>query len=193
MLAQLQGTPCGVSSEVTGLTGAPRAVTPATATARVLPPDAGEPQRLEHSWLDVPVHRAGDLGRDLAADVFGGLHAGAPPAEVDRLLETVKTHLSGSGSVADTAYVRHIPNWAITGARLYTMTARYNRGLLVPSTITFQYDQFVANPHHAQTRITYDPATDRGADWNYDTALNSPTANGYSRGCSSITRCRNGS
>ena len=91
------------------------------------------------------------------------------------------------------AYVRHIPNWAITGARIYTMTARYNRGFLVPSTITFQYDQFVANPHHAQTRITYDPATDRGADWTYDTALNSPTANGYSRGCSSITRCRNGS
>ncbi|WOX16165.1 hypothetical protein [Streptomyces sp. N50] len=59
------------------------------------------------------------------------------------------------------AYVRHIPNWAITGARIYTMTARYNRGFLVPSTITFQYDQFVANPHHAQTRITYDPATDR--------------------------------
>ena len=56
------------------------------------------------------------------------------------------------------------------------MTARYNRGLLAPSTITFQYDEFVANPHHAQTRITYDPATDRGADWNYDTALNSPTA-----------------
>ncbi|MDV9174773.1 helix-turn-helix domain-containing protein [Streptomyces sp. W16] len=103
VLAQLQGTPCGVSSEVTGLTEVPRAVTLATATARVLPPDAGEPQRLEDSWLDVLVHRAGDLGRDLAADVFGGLHAGAPPAEVDRLLETVQTHLSGSGSVADTA------------------------------------------------------------------------------------------
>lgn len=103
VLAQLQGTPCGVSSEVTGLTELPRAVTLATATARVLPPDAAEPHRLEDSWLDVLVHRAGDLGRDLAADVFGGLHAGAPPAEVDRLLETVQTHLSGSGSVADTA------------------------------------------------------------------------------------------
>ncbi|WP_405987953.1 PucR family transcriptional regulator [Streptomyces sp. NBC_00986] len=103
LLAQLRGTPCGVSSEVSGLTEVPRAVTLATATARVLPPDAGEPHCLEDSWLDVLVHRAGDLGRDLAADVLGGLHAGAPPAEVDRLLETVQTHLSGSGSVADTA------------------------------------------------------------------------------------------
>lgn len=70
---------------------------------QILPPDVTAPQRLEDSWLDVLVHRAGDLGRDLAADVFGGLHAGAPAAEVDRLLEIVQTHLSGSGSVADTA------------------------------------------------------------------------------------------
>ena len=103
VLTQLQRTPCGVSSEVTGLTEVPRAVTLATATARVLPPDSTEPQRLEDSWLDVLVHRAGDLGRDLAADVFGGLHAGAPAAEAARLLETVQVHLSGSGSVADTA------------------------------------------------------------------------------------------
>ena len=103
VLTHLQGTPCGVSPEVSGLTELPRAVTLATATARVLPPDATEPHRLEDSWLDVLVHRAGDLGRDLAADVFGGLHAGAPPAEADRLLETVQVHLSGSGSVADTA------------------------------------------------------------------------------------------
>ncbi|MEV6171504.1 helix-turn-helix domain-containing protein [Streptomyces sp. NPDC051954] len=103
VLTQLQGTPCGVSSEVTGLTELPRAVALATATARVLPPDATEPHRLEDSWLDVLVHRAGDLGRDLAADVFGGLHTGVLPAEADRLLETVQVHLSGSGSVADTA------------------------------------------------------------------------------------------
>ncbi|MGW7540491.1 PucR family transcriptional regulator [Streptomyces sp. NPDC054770] len=103
VLAQLQGTPCGVSSEVTGLPEVPRAVALATATARVLPPDATEPHRLEDSWLDVLVHRAGDLGRDLAADVLGGLHAGVPAAEADRLLETVQVHLSGSGSVADTA------------------------------------------------------------------------------------------
>ncbi|WP_234048278.1 PucR family transcriptional regulator [Streptomyces liliifuscus] len=49
------------------------------------------------------VHRAGDLGRGLAADVLGGLHTGVPPAEADRLLETVQVHLSGSGSITDTA------------------------------------------------------------------------------------------
>jgi hypothetical protein len=89
--------------------------------------------------------------------------------------------------------VSHVQGDRSLNSEYISTTARYNRGFLVPSTITFQYDQFVANPHHAQTRITYDPATDRGADWTYDTALNSPTANGYSRGCSSITRCRNGS
>ncbi|MDH6222401.1 PucR family transcriptional regulator [Streptomyces pseudovenezuelae] len=88
---------------MTGLTELPRAVTLATAAARVLPPEATEPHRLEDSWLDVLVHRAGDLGRDLAGDVFGGLHAGAPPAEADHLLWTVQVHLSGSGSLADTA------------------------------------------------------------------------------------------
>ncbi|MFC8666831.1 hypothetical protein, partial [Streptomyces sp. NPDC057199] len=103
VLAQLEGTPCGVSSVVAGLTEVPRAVTLATATARVLPGDATQPQRLEDSWLDVLVHRAGDLGRDLAADVLGRLHTGVPPAEADRLLETVQVPLSGSGSIADTA------------------------------------------------------------------------------------------
>ncbi|MFD3379068.1 MULTISPECIES: PucR family transcriptional regulator [unclassified Streptomyces] len=103
VLAQLEGTPCGVSSVVAGLTEVPRAVTLATATARVLPGDATQPHRLEDSWLDVLVHRAGDLGHDLAADVLGGLRTGVPPAEADRLLETVQVHLSGSGSIADTA------------------------------------------------------------------------------------------
>ncbi|WP_327245870.1 PucR family transcriptional regulator [Streptomyces sp. NBC_01320] len=106
VLTQLHGTPCGVSRVVTGLTEVPRAVTLATATARVLPPDATEPHRLEDNWLDVLVHRAGDLGRDLASDVLGGLYTGVPAvpaAEAERLLETVQVHLSGSGSVADTA------------------------------------------------------------------------------------------
>lgn len=103
VLAHLLGTPCGVSPEVTGVTEVPRAVKLATATARVLPRDATGPRRLEDSWLDVLVHRAGDLGRDLAADVLGGLHEAVPRVEADRLLETVRVHLSGSGSVADTA------------------------------------------------------------------------------------------
>ncbi|POX37642.1 PucR family transcriptional regulator [Streptomyces sp. Ru73] len=102
--ARLRETPCGISPQVSGLDAVPRAVVLAIATARVLPPDATGPRPLEDSWLDVLVHRAGDFGRDLAADVLGGL---APPrvapAEAARLLETVRTHLSGTGSVADTA------------------------------------------------------------------------------------------
>ncbi|MDQ8702527.1 helix-turn-helix domain-containing protein [Streptomyces sp. LHD-70] len=103
LLAQLHGAPCGVSPVVTGLAEVPRAVALATATARVLPPDAAGPRRLEDSWIDVLVHRAEDLGRYLAADILGGLHSGVPCVEADRLLETVQVHLSGGGSVADTA------------------------------------------------------------------------------------------
>ncbi|MFF7161224.1 PucR family transcriptional regulator [Streptomyces sp. NPDC008086] len=103
VLARLDGTPCGVSPVVTGLTEVPHAVSLATATARVLPDHAAGPRRLADSWLDVLVHRAGDLGGDLAADVLGGLRNGVPPAEAERLLETVRVHLSGGGSVADTA------------------------------------------------------------------------------------------
>lgn len=100
----LQATPCGVSATVNGLAAVPRAVVLATATARVLPLSASGPRRLEDSWLDVLVHRADDLGRDLADDVLSGLAAaGVPAAEADRLLETVEVHLSGSGSIADTA------------------------------------------------------------------------------------------
>ncbi|KPI02315.1 Rapid ALkalinization Factor [Actinobacteria bacterium OK074] len=91
------------------------------------------------------------------------------------------------------AYVRHIPNYAITGVRIYTMTAQYHNGFIRPQTISFRYDQFVANPRHVAARVQYDPATDRSADWNYNTELDSPSANAYTRGCSSITMCRNGS
>lgn len=104
VLDHLRDTPCGVSTPVTGLAAVPRAVVLATATARVLPPAAAGPRRLEDSWLDVLVHRADDLGRDLADDVLSGLHvAGVPAPEAERLLDTVEVHLSGSGSIADTA------------------------------------------------------------------------------------------
>jgi hypothetical protein len=100
----LRDARCGVSTPVTGLSAVPRAVVLATATARVLPPDAPGPRRLEDSWLDVLVHRADDLGRDLADDVLGGIRsAGVPGPEADRLLHTVRVHLWGSGSIADTA------------------------------------------------------------------------------------------
>ncbi|MEV6478442.1 hypothetical protein [Streptomyces sp. NPDC051576] len=91
------------------------------------------------------------------------------------------------------AYVRHIPNYAITGVRIYTMTASYNEGFIRPSTITFNYDQFVANPHHVAARVTYDPARDGSANWGYNTDIDSPSANSYTRSCSSVSQCRSGS
>lgn len=91
------------------------------------------------------------------------------------------------------AYVRHIPASAITGVRIYTMTAQYHNGFIRPQTIDFHYDQFVANPQHVRARVVvYDPARDRSAEWGFDTALDSPTANSYTRGCSTITMCRGG-
>ncbi|WP_407547707.1 helix-turn-helix domain-containing protein [Streptomyces sp. Pv4-95] len=104
VLKYLQEAPCGVSSEVAGLAQVPRAVELATATARVLPAGATGPRRLEESWLDVLVHRSEGFGHDLAADVLGGLaSADVPGSEAERLLDTVRIHLAGTGSVADTA------------------------------------------------------------------------------------------
>ncbi|MGI5467179.1 PucR family transcriptional regulator [Streptomyces sp. CA-132043] len=104
VIERLKGTPCGVAMAATGLASVPRAVTLATATARVLPAGATGPRRLQDSWLDVLVHRAEDLGQDLADDVLSGLFdEGVPASEADRLLETVQLQLSGAGSIADTA------------------------------------------------------------------------------------------
>ncbi|MEE1801953.1 PucR family transcriptional regulator [Streptomyces sp. NPDC101062] len=104
VLAQLGDVPCGVSPVVEGLGAVPRAVQLATATTRVLPVGASGPRRLEDSWLDVVVHRSGELSGELADDVLGGLNAtGVADVEKDRLLETVRTHLAGSGSIVDTA------------------------------------------------------------------------------------------
>ncbi|WP_308298926.1 hypothetical protein [Streptomyces sp. GESEQ-35] len=64
----MRGRSAAFPPVVTGLTEVPRAVTLATATTRVLRPDATEPQRLEDSRLDVLVHLSGrgsvaDTGR----------------------------------------------------------------------------------------------------------------------------------
>ena len=100
----LEGVPCGLSPVANGLAEVPRAVELATATARTLPPDATEPLRLADAWLDILVHRADAFAGHLADDVLGGLCAdGVPAAEADRLLHTVRVHLAGSGSIADTA------------------------------------------------------------------------------------------
>ncbi|MFD5746521.1 PucR family transcriptional regulator [Streptomyces sp. NPDC127033] len=104
MLAQLNDVPCGVSPVVEGLASVPRAVQLATATTRVLPAGASGPRRLEDSWLDVMVHRTEELSAELAHDVLGGLSAeGMAEVETARLLETVRVHLAGSGSIVDTA------------------------------------------------------------------------------------------
>ncbi|MFG2891320.1 PucR family transcriptional regulator [Streptomyces sp. NPDC048248] len=104
VLGHLDGSPCGVAPSVTGLAAVPRATVLAVSTAQVLPPDARSPHLLEDSWLDVLAHRAGSFGRELAADVLGGLKVpGVTRNEAERLLETVRTHLCGSGSIAETA------------------------------------------------------------------------------------------
>ncbi|MGY0489853.1 PucR family transcriptional regulator [Streptomyces sp. WG-D5] len=104
VLELLHDSPCGIATPAAGLAAVPRATKLAIATAQVLPAQACAPRLLEDSWLDVLAHRAGDFGRELAADVLGALWGpGVPAAEAERLLETVRTHLAGSGSIADTA------------------------------------------------------------------------------------------
>lgn len=100
----LTGVPCGLSPVADGLAEVPRAVELATATVRALPEAATEPLRLADAWLDVLMHRADSFAGHLALDVLGGLDkSGAPATEVERLLRTVRMHLDGSGSIAETA------------------------------------------------------------------------------------------
>ncbi|WP_344586946.1 helix-turn-helix domain-containing protein [Actinomadura vinacea] len=103
VLDHLQDVPCGLSPVMNGLASVPRGVVLATATARVLPADATGPRGLEDSWLDVLVHRTGDLAGDLADQVLGALDPSAgPDSEARRLLDTARVHLAGTGSIADT-------------------------------------------------------------------------------------------
>ena len=93
------------------------------------------------------------------------------------------------------AYVHKIPNYAITGVRIYKMTARVQRGgTLDLRTLTFKYDRFYANSYHTEARIVYDPEDDPVSHWNYYSDLHTPTipANQYNRGCSSLQQCRGG-
>ncbi|WP_204050142.1 PucR family transcriptional regulator [Microbispora siamensis] len=101
VLAALAGVRCGVSPVVAGLSQAPRAVRLASAAAGASRAGAG-PRRLEDAWLDVFVAGSRELAAELAQQVLGPLSA-LGGAEGERLLETVRTHLAGSGSVADTA------------------------------------------------------------------------------------------
>jgi len=104
VLDLLTGVKCGLSPVADGLAEVPRAVELATATVRALPEAATGPLRLADAWLDVLMHRADSFAGHLALDVLGGLDkSGAPATEVERLLRTVRVHLAGSGSIAETA------------------------------------------------------------------------------------------
>lgn len=104
VLAGVEGVRCGVSPVAEGLAAVPRAVELATATVRALPESAPGPLRLADAWLDVLVNRAGHFTAHLADDVLGGLTGkGTAPGETERLLHTVRVHLAGSGSIAETA------------------------------------------------------------------------------------------
>ncbi|MEV4188506.1 helix-turn-helix domain-containing protein [Streptosporangium canum] len=102
VLGLLRGVRCGVSPPVDELAQVPHAVRLAAAAARAAGPDTEGPQRLEERWLDVFAAHSPELAAELAGRVLGPL-AAIGAAERDRLLETVHTHLSGTGSIADTA------------------------------------------------------------------------------------------
>ncbi|TQS27000.1 CdaR family transcriptional regulator [Microbispora sp. KK1-11] len=101
VLAALAGVRCGVSPVVAGLSEVSRAVRLASAAAGASRAGAG-PRRLEDAWLDVFVGGSRELAAELARQVLGPLSA-LGGSEGERLLETVRIHLAGSGSVADTA------------------------------------------------------------------------------------------
>jgi hypothetical protein len=104
VLERLDGVPCGLSPVADGLAEVPQAVELATATVRALPEAATGPRRLADAWLDVLVHRAESFAGHLERDLLGGLGPDkAPAGESERLLHTVRVHLAGSGSIAETA------------------------------------------------------------------------------------------
>jgi hypothetical protein len=91
------------------------------------------------------------------------------------------------------AYIHEIPNYAITGVRIYRTTATAVGDLVQPQTITFTFDQWVPNPNHINQRL-YQPADDPTAQFNFDTYLNTPSlaANPWTRPCDPSNQCRDG-
>ncbi|WP_327086005.1 helix-turn-helix domain-containing protein [Nonomuraea sp. NBC_01738] len=97
----LAAVPCGISPPVAGLARVPHAVRLATAAARAAA-SGGGPVRLEERWLDVFAAHNPELAAELAEHVLGPLDTlGA--GERERLLETVRAHLSGDGAISSTA------------------------------------------------------------------------------------------
>ncbi|WP_406675297.1 helix-turn-helix domain-containing protein [Nonomuraea sp. N2-4H] len=102
VLEALARVACGVSPRVAGLARVPHAVRLAAAAIRAGGAAPAGPMRLEDRWLEVFVAHSPELAAELAERVLGPLESiGA--VERERLLETVRVHLAGNGSIADTA------------------------------------------------------------------------------------------
>ncbi|MEU5346561.1 hypothetical protein AB0H18_38075 [Streptomyces sp. NPDC020766] len=92
------------------------------------------------------------------------------------------------------AFFHRIPPQAITGVHIYEMEGRAAGTTLMPQSITFHHERWVANPNY-DPHFRYDPYADRAADLTTETPLNIPEiqANpGFNRGCNAIERCRGG-
>lgn len=98
----LHGVPCGLSPAVQGLGRVPYAARLAAQAARALPPDADRPRLLDDLWLEVFAVHLPEISADLVARVLAPLDEVAT-AESERLVRTVRTHLDGTGAIADTA------------------------------------------------------------------------------------------
>jgi len=103
VLRELAGVACGVSPVVTGLARVPKAVRLAAATTRTLGTGGpAGPRRLEDAWLEVLAAHTPEIAAELAERVLAPLER-IPLAEAERLIATVHVHVSGSGSIGDTA------------------------------------------------------------------------------------------
>lgn len=101
----LNHVPCALSPAASGLAGVPHAARLAAAAARALPPDTAGPRPLDDLWLDVFAAQAPEIADELAARVWAPLR---DTPEADRLADTVRVHLAGTGSVADTAAALYV-------------------------------------------------------------------------------------
>lgn len=87
------------------------------------------------------------------------------------------TALARYGSQDEWAFMRRIPNWAITGVRIYAMEGRAVGDLVQPQSITFRYETWVPNPNYNIDYFRnhrYNPSTDPAAEFSPNTRLNLP-------------------
>ncbi|MDX3750990.1 hypothetical protein [Streptomyces sp. AK08-02] len=89
------------------------------------------------------------------------------------------------------AYVHRIPREAISGVRIYRLTAQARGGFINERTVTFHYHRFAGNPFHTQARILYNPESDLDSHFGFHSNMNIPElpANPYTRGCSTLDFC----